>query len=100
MRETDTRQSPLHSKCANGETILLTLDTTIPRAYYSRNFSVRGTKAMSSEERKVVFMEGMEEEIANNEDEMYAKYDHPLHTEAKSHFFHLLSSRTAADYEI
>ena len=26
--------------------------------------------------------------------------DHPLHTEAKSHFFHLLSSRVAADYEI
>jgi len=26
--------------------------------------------------------------------------DHPLHTEAKSHFFHLLSSRTVADYEI
>ena len=26
--------------------------------------------------------------------------DHPLHTEAKSHFFHLLASRTAADYEI
>jgi len=26
--------------------------------------------------------------------------EHPLHTEAKSHFFHLLSSRTAADYEI
>lgn len=25
--------------------------------------------------------------------------DHPLHTEAKSHFFHFLSSRTAADYE-
>ena len=26
--------------------------------------------------------------------------DHPLHTEAKGHFFHLLSSRVAADYEI
>lgn len=26
--------------------------------------------------------------------------DHPLHTEAKTHFFHLLSSRTAADYEV
>lgn len=26
--------------------------------------------------------------------------DHPLHTDAKSHFFHLLSSRTAADYEV
>ena len=26
--------------------------------------------------------------------------DHPLHAEAKSHFFHLLSSRVAADYEV
>ena len=26
--------------------------------------------------------------------------DHPLHTEAKTHFFHLLSSRVAADYEV
>ena len=26
--------------------------------------------------------------------------DHPLHQEAKSHFFHLLSGRTAADYEV
>ena len=25
---------------------------------------------------------------------------HPLHEEAKSHFFHLLDSRVAADYEI
>ena len=26
--------------------------------------------------------------------------DHPLHTEAKSKFFHLLASRVAADYEV
>lgn len=26
--------------------------------------------------------------------------DHPLHTEAKNQFFHLLSSRVAADYEV
>ena len=26
--------------------------------------------------------------------------DHPLHTEAKNHFFLLLSSRVAADYEV
>lgn len=26
--------------------------------------------------------------------------DHPLHQEAKSHFFHLLSGRMAADYEV
>ena len=25
---------------------------------------------------------------------------HPVHEEAKSHFFHLLSSRMAADYEV
>ena len=25
---------------------------------------------------------------------------HPLHLEAKEHFFHLLSSRVAADYEV
>lgn len=28
----------------------------------------------------------------------YAK--HPLHLEAKTHFFHLLGSRVAADYEV
>ena len=66
---------------ANGETVMITLDTTLPRAYYSRNFSVRGTLGMSSEERKVVFLEGMEEEISNNEEEMQEKYDHPLHAE-------------------
>lgn len=34
--------------CAGGETIVLTLDTTLPR-YYSRNFTVRGTKGMYEE---------------------------------------------------
>jgi len=67
--------------CADGSTIALCLDTTLPRAYYSRNFGVRGTKGMSSEERRVVFIEGMEEEIENNEKEMFEKYDHPLHAE-------------------
>lgn len=67
--------------CAGGETVLLTLDTTLPRAYYSRNFSVRGTHGMVDEARKVVFFEGMKEEIADNEAEMYEKYDHPLHAE-------------------
>ena len=67
--------------CANGETVMLTLDTTLPRAYYSRNFSVRGTKGMSSEERRVVFLEGMQEDITNNEEEMFKQYDHPLHAE-------------------
>ncbi len=67
--------------CANGETISINLDTTLPRAYYSRNFSVRGTKGMSTEEHGVIFLEGMKEGIGNNEDEMGKTYDHPLHTE-------------------
>ncbi|MBE6602387.1 MAG: Gfo/Idh/MocA family oxidoreductase [Ruminococcaceae bacterium] len=67
--------------CAGGETIQLTLDTTLPRAYYSRNFSVRGTKAMSSEEGHVVYFPEMGDGIRENETEMFAKYDHPLHAE-------------------
>ena len=35
-----------------------------------------------------------------NREAMAAYAVHPLHEEAKSHFFHLLSSRVAADYEI
>ena len=67
--------------CVGGETVMLTLDTTLPRAYYSRNFSVRGTRGMSSEERRVVFLEGMKEGVSDNEAEMFEKYDHPLHAE-------------------
>ena len=36
-------------KCARGETICLTLDTTLPRAY-SRGFHVQGTKGMYMED--------------------------------------------------
>ena len=67
--------------CAGGETIHLCLDTTTPRPYYSRNFTVRGTKGMSAEEGKVVFFEGMQEGIRDNEEVMFELYDHPLHKE-------------------
>ncbi len=70
--------------CVGGETIRLCLDTTLPRPYYSRNFTVRGSKGMYTEERKVLYFEGMKEEIGNNEEEMYEKYDHPLHAEYNS----------------
>ena len=67
--------------CANGETVRLTLDTTLPRPYYSRDFGVRGTKGLYSEERHSFMLEGMSEPVANNEKEMYEKYDHPLQRE-------------------
>jgi len=44
-------------KCAKGETIELTLDTTLPRNY-SRNFTVRGTKGYFSENANGIFLEG------------------------------------------
>ena len=43
--------------CENGETILLRLDTTLPR-HYSRDFTVRGTGGMYMQETNMVFLDG------------------------------------------
>ena len=71
--------------CANGETILLTLDTTLPR-YYSRGFTVQGTKGMYMEDNKSIFIEGEEhakdhfewQKHWNNVEEYRDKYEHPV----------------------
>ena len=47
--------------CANGETISLRLDTTLPRSY-SREFTVRGTKGMYEENTNSIFLDGDEQE--------------------------------------
>ncbi len=62
--------------CENGELIELTLDTTLPR-YYSRHFTVRGTKGMYIEESNTVFL-----------DKVHEKYDfdpRPLWDNAKEY---------------
>ena len=71
-------------KCANGETITLTLDTALPR-YYSRGFLVQGTKGLICEENKSVYLEkNIKKEYwdwsenFNNIDKYYKKYDHRL----------------------
>lgn len=73
-------------KCAMGETIVLTLDTTLPR-YYTRGLSVRGTKGMYEELTDSVFLDREEdrqydltwlENSAGNAKEYEEKYDHPL----------------------
>lgn len=84
LAQTDFKQGDIVTTvltCAGGETVVLTLDTTLPRAYYSRNIGVRGTKGMSYEDTRVVFLEGMEEKVRDNEAEFFEKYDHPLHRE-------------------
>lgn len=71
-------------KCANGQTIRLTLDTTLPRSY-SRGFEVRGTKAMYNEDNKLVFIDGVHNkydfdchEIWGNADEYLKEHQHPI----------------------
>ena len=58
-------------KCAGGQTITLTLDTTLPR-FYSREFTVRGTDGLYEAGPGMVFLDGMEEGF--NTVEMYKKY--------------------------
>ncbi len=44
-------------RCADGSTVAIALDTTLPR-YYSRNFTVRGTKGMYDENTQSFFFDG------------------------------------------
>jgi len=70
-------------KCANGETISLVLDTTLPRPY-SRNFQVHGTRAVFTEDNHSLFIEGEADhekpwkEYWGNVESYYEKYDHPI----------------------
>lgn len=71
-------------KCARGETITITLDTTLPR-YYSRGFTVRGTRGMYMEENKSIFLDDMHAENHfdwpkhwGNADSFREQYEHPI----------------------
>lgn len=71
-------------KCAHGETIVLTLDTTLPRPY-SRDFCVHGTKAMYMEENNSLFIDGVHDKFEfdwkkqwNNVEYLREQYDHPI----------------------
>ena len=71
-------------KCQNGEAVNIVLDTSLPR-YYSRRFTVRGSKGIISEDNMSVYLakEHTEEILDwspefNNINKYYEKYDHPL----------------------
>ena len=70
-------------KCANGETITITLDTTVPR-YYSRGFLVEGTKGIISEDTDAVYLQEDVEKSHRRKDYLGSKekyrerYGHPL----------------------
>ena len=70
--------------CAHGETIAITLDTTLPR-YYTRAFQVQGTKAMYMDDNHSIFMDGKDnadefewKKNWDNASAYYEQYDHPV----------------------
>lgn len=73
-------------KCTNGETIILKLDTTLPR-YYSRGFTVRGTNGMYEEVTDSVFVDIEEDRshdfdwrkvCAGNAEKYQEQWEHPV----------------------
>ena len=73
-------------KCAHGETITLTLDTTLPR-FYSRNLNVHGTKAFYHNDTNSVFEDSkfeLDDESLewknywNNFESYQDKFEHPI----------------------
>ncbi|MBO4297216.1 MAG: Gfo/Idh/MocA family oxidoreductase [Clostridia bacterium] len=81
--------------CENGETVLLELDTTIPRPFYSRGCTIRGTKGFAMEHSGLfnrnandrvgwVYLEGMKEGKAPSLSEYMAAHDHPIYEECEA----------------
>lgn len=73
-------------QCEQGQTIRLTLNTTLPR-YYSRDFTICGTKGMYEEATDSVFLDIEEhhqlhmkwlQEQCGNAKNYEEEYDHPL----------------------
>ena len=73
-------------KCADGRTVVLTLDTTLPRAY-SRGLTVRGTKAMYCMDGDYFFFDGNDHNAPvkdlinnpeNNAESLSEKYQHRI----------------------
>jgi len=65
--------------CANGETVLLSHDTHLPRPY-SLGFRVQGTKGLWMDVANSIYIEkqSKNDDEWDNEDSWLTKYDHPL----------------------
>lgn len=64
-------------KCANGETVIVTHDTNLPRPY-SLGFRVEGTNGLWYNDGDTIYIEGKSKnpDEWDNSDEWTAKYDH------------------------
>lgn len=87
LAQAEFRQSDVVTtilRCANGQTVRLTLDTTLPRTY-SRQFTVRGTKAAYFEDTDSFFVDGTHnfaefapEKLWGNAKDYEPRYTHPI----------------------
>lgn len=84
LKNTEIKQGDIITtvlKCANGETVKITLDTTLPR-FYSRGFTVQGTKGLICEDNNSVYLDGDGhgdwKDNYNNVETYYEKYEHPI----------------------
>jgi hypothetical protein len=73
-------------RCSNGETLLLTHDTSLPRPY-SRGGRVQGTKGIWMEDNRSIYIEGMTPE--HEWEDFYSfieknGYEHPMWEEYKN----------------
>lgn len=88
-------------KCANGETILLTHDCTLPRPY-SRGGYIQGSKGLWAEDGRFIYLEGLTKPKPNGEhvfesDAPYMQqYLHPLWKEYEE--FGLRGGHGGMDY--
>ena len=69
-------------RCANGETILLSHDCTLPR-FYSRGGVVRGTKGMWMEDGRFIYLDGITpvsgwDHRPESDEKYMEQYRHPL----------------------
>lgn len=73
-------------KCANGETVTLIHDCSLPRPY-SRGYRIQGTKGIYMEDGETIYLEGVSHEDKDHwthkweefyDDGYIDKYDHPL----------------------
>jgi predicted dehydrogenase len=65
-------------KCANGETVIVTHDTNLPRPY-SLGFRIQGTKGLWMNDGNHVYVEGQSKPHTwDKSEEWFKKYDHKL----------------------
>lgn len=80
-------------KCANGETVVLTHDCSLPRPY-SRGYRIQGTKGIYMEDGTRIYLDGVTKDDGSwthsweDAEPWFEKYEHPLWKQYKTEGVH------------